>query len=281
MRRARSPRVPGRAAATCAAVFSASGETPPIAVYRDLELARAGARSAVGRGGCRCRRPRRRRGRSACRTPSRGLPWSSAHCSTPGGCRVNELDQALEHGGVGPRQDAVAEVEDVPRGRAAFVEDPSRCHPGGIESGEADRRVEIALESRVRPDSGTAARSSGTRQSTPTTSAPAVAMRSSSSPVPTPNRMRGTLKGARPPRIRRGRGQGEAFVVGTRQPTQPSCRRAGPRSPRPRPGCAGRRVRSRRAGRRARTRSPARSASASSSGRSHGRARPRRGSSPA
>ena len=74
-----------------------------------------------------------------------------------------------------------------------------------VDGAERHRGVEGAL---VATPAGTRWRpvAIGTRQSTPTTSAPASAISPSSSPVPTPKWMRGTSRSASPSRIRRDHG---------------------------------------------------------------------------
>ena len=107
---------------------------------------------------------------------------------------------------VGPR------VDDVPAGRRGA---PGRGCPAARGRGRPRR----------------AASSSGTRQSTPTTSAPASPMSASSSPVPTPKWMRGTP--GRPTRRAEHRGgvrQHERAVVGGGQRARPRSRRAGRRA---------------------------------------------------
>ena len=66
------------------------------------------------------------------------------------------------------------------------------------------------------------ATSSGTRQSTPSTSAPADTISSSSSPVPTPKWMRGTPRSATPSKHLAARRQHERLVVGRAQVAHPA-----------------------------------------------------------
>ena len=83
---------------------------------------------------------------------------------------------------------------------------PGRCaalrdHPAylGLDDrpvGQQQRGVEVALHGPVRTDPARDASSSGTRQSTPTTSAPASPISPSSSPVPTPKWTFGTSRSA-------------------------------------------------------------------------------------
>ena len=122
----------------------------------------------------------------------------------------------------------MAEVEDVARGGRRCG--AARRAPVGLDDGprgQADGRVEVALHRLVRPDPRRRATSSGTRQSTPTTSAPASPIRASSSPVPTPKWMRGTPRSAMAAKTLALCGQHEARVVGRASARRPSCRTAG------------------------------------------------------
>ena len=87
---------------------------------------------------------------------------------------VDQLDDLLEHAGVGLGQHAVAEVEDV-AGVAAVVGEHvahlGRRRPA--TPARHERRVEVALHADVGAEPARGRRRVGTRQSTPTTSAPA------------------------------------------------------------------------------------------------------------
>ena len=93
----------------------------------------------------------------------------------------------------------MAEVEHVALRLAAFVEDAAHLGLDRGPVGEQHGRIEVALHRAARapgrPDSGT-------RQSTPRTSAPASAIAPSSSPVPTPKWIRGTPASATAPSTR-------------------------------------------------------------------------------
>ena len=88
-----------------------------------------------------------------------------------------------------------------------------------------DGRVEVALH-RVWLPSRRRASARSTRQSTPTTSAPASAIAPSSSPVPTPKWMRGTPRSARPRQDLGAVGQDVAAVVGGTAAGRPTSRTA-------------------------------------------------------
>ena len=103
---------------------------------------------------------------------------------------MHEVGEAGELVGVGRGQHPVAEVEDVARGGAAGLEHLGGAVEHHLGGGEDQGRVEVALHGR--PPTRRTPSASGTRQSTPTTSAPASPIRPSSSPVPTPKWIRGT-----------------------------------------------------------------------------------------
>ena len=110
-------------------------------------------------------------------------------CSIGG---VNRLDHARQDIRVGRGQNAVAEVEHVALRSPSLGDDPAHLP---FDNGRPEHsRIEVALQ-RL-PGTRRAASSSGTRQSTPTTSAPAAPISASSSPVPTPKWMRGTPRSA-------------------------------------------------------------------------------------
>ena len=110
--------------------------------------------------------------------------WSPTYCG-PGCRRVHERRRRGQHVRVGLGHDAVTEVEDVPgrlaRPRRSPAAPPSRRPPTA-------RTARTGRGCPAGPCRGPApaATSSGVRQSTPTTSAPASAMAGRSSPVPTP-----------------------------------------------------------------------------------------------
>ena len=85
---------------------------------------------------------------------------------------------------------------------------------------------------------GAPASSSGMRQSTPTTSAPAAAMQPSSSPVSTPKWMRGTPRSATASKIRVVCGSTKRSVVGRAEVADPAVEQLHRAGARPRPGCA-------------------------------------------
>ena len=60
--------------------------------------------------------------------------------------RVHELDEPAEHVGVGRRQHAVAEVEDVPGPAAGSGEHVERARLDALPRAEQQRRVEVALD---------------------------------------------------------------------------------------------------------------------------------------
>ena len=104
---------------------------------------------------------------------------------------MDELDDPLEDARVCLGEDAVAQVEDV-TGCG-----PARSRTSRVSAAATSQVVRHMAGSRL-PCTATPgptrcrASSSGTRQSTPTTELPAVAIEAKSSPVPTPNRMVGT-----------------------------------------------------------------------------------------
>jgi hypothetical protein len=59
---------------------------------------------------------------------------------------VHELDDAGEHVGVGRRQDAVTEVEDVAGSGVTLRDDPVDGRRERLPRGEEERRVEVALD---------------------------------------------------------------------------------------------------------------------------------------
>ena len=89
---------------------------------------------------------------------------------------MDEVDERVSTSGSVVGQHAVAEVEDVPGAARPGVDDSAARVEHDPVGAKHQRRVEIALHGLARPIRRTAS-SSGTRQSTPTTSAPAVAHR--------------------------------------------------------------------------------------------------------
>ena len=97
----------------------------------------------------------------------------------PAARRVDELDEPAEHVGVGLRQHAVAEVEDVPGrppARASTSSAPASTRSHGPSSSAGSR---LPWTPRSSPTTSQPA-SSGTRQSSPITSPPARASSASS-----------------------------------------------------------------------------------------------------
>ena len=88
---------------------------------------------------------------------------------------VHQLDDPGQHVRVGVRQHAVAEVEDVPGRRAALGHDPAHRALDHRPVGQQHAPGRGCPARRSGRRSGAAASSSGIRQSTPTTSAPALA----------------------------------------------------------------------------------------------------------
>jgi hypothetical protein len=88
----------------------------------------------------------------------------------------------------------VAEVEHVPGRGATFRQHPAYLGLDDRPVGQQQRRVEVACTARAGPTRQEAS-SSGARQSTPTTSAPACPS-AGSSPVPTPKCTFGTSRSA-------------------------------------------------------------------------------------
>ncbi len=110
---------------------------------------------------------------------------------------MDELDQAAEVVGVGGREDAVAEVEDVTGPAAGAGEDVEGGRLDPLPRAEQDGRVEVALH-RVAPGRpAIQPPSSGTRQSRPIASPPAAAIAPSRCAVPVPKWIVGTSTAAR------------------------------------------------------------------------------------
>ena len=101
------------------------------------------------------------------------------------GCLMHVVDKPRQHVGIGGRQHTVPEIEDVTARGPAARDDIGRGLRDDLPRRENHCRIEISLHRLVDP-TRCAATSSGTRQSTPTTSAPASPISASSSPVPTP-----------------------------------------------------------------------------------------------
>src|SRR4051812_1995792 len=83
---------------------------------------------------------------------------NTSSCQRPRTALVHELAQAAEHGRIGLRQDAVAEVEDVPRAAAGLAEHVLCGLLDALPGAEEHGRVEVALDAAVRPDLVPAAR---------------------------------------------------------------------------------------------------------------------------
>jgi len=109
---------------------------------------------------------------------------------------VHDLHDRFEHEGIGSRQYAVAEVEDM----AGVAPGAAQHLAGGtdaeVNARQASGRVEVALDRLVTDPSSSLVEVDAPVDAT--TELPAPAMRLSNSPVPTPNSMVGTSRSATP-----------------------------------------------------------------------------------
>ena len=146
--------------------------------------------------------------------------------SAGGGCRAasawTDLDDPCEHAGVGLGQHAVAEVEDVARlacrRRRGPWSPPRSPRPTGARQIAGSRLPWTALPGPMR----VRATESGTRQSTPTTSAPASAMRPEQLAGPDAEMDPGTPRSRHPlEHLARGR-KGERRVVAGDERARPA-----------------------------------------------------------
>ena len=107
-------------------------------------------------------------------------------------CSCTRSTTRGEHVGVGLRQHAVAEVEDVPGQAVGGRQHRRTCACTASGGAKSDGGVEVALQRDVRPDPARPPRPAAPGSRRPTTSAPASRIAPSSSPVPTPKWIRGT-----------------------------------------------------------------------------------------
>src|SRR5580704_5054811 len=59
---------------------------------------------------------------------------------------MHHANDGLERGGIGRRQDAVAEIEDMPRVAAGAPQHLSRAAHRDVDARETARRIEVALD---------------------------------------------------------------------------------------------------------------------------------------
>jgi hypothetical protein len=166
--------------ATCVRGAGREGRRAAERVVAHLQVGQLLRAWAADPGGCACSTARRRRATPACRTPSARRRSCTGRSSSarrrPVPSAWTSSTTLLQHGGVGGRQHAVAQVEDVAAVAAVARRSTSRASDRAPRRHRRRRpRDRGSPAAPCRRPAGPGRRRASMRQSTPTTSAPASA----------------------------------------------------------------------------------------------------------